>query len=980
MRRPDYSDIPDAFRRAFEGQDPRDPDGGSGGDGGDDNGGGDGGNGGGNNRPGGQGAPVWQTRRFWIILILFGLFIGLNQLVSFYTDFLWFTERNYRSVWSTQIIAYLSTFAAFFVIATVFLLVSWRIAQRNALKIATPYFGSGGLSTSAGRYLIAGVALLLAFMMASAASTMWEEFLLFFNQVPFGQVDPIFGNDIGFYIFSLPIYTFVQGWFMPLTIFAAIGTIVIYTIRLLPSLPRQGQTVQFSMNDIPVPMRRQLAILGAIFFVLLAINYNLNRYELLFSERGVVFGAGYTDINASLYALYIQAAAAGVVAVALLYNFFRFEFRPVIYAGVLWLIAIIGVGGIYPALLQSFVVVPNEIERERPFIQNNIDFTRMAFGLDKVTSQPFGRVDELAQEDLDDNEAALQNIRLWDYRPLLSTYRELQELRPYYRIHNVDIDRYEINGETRQVMLAARELDKAQLETDAWINQKLEFTHGYGLIMNPVDRFNRQGRPEFFISDIPPASPVELEVTQPEVYFGEITTDVVFAASAQDEFNYPGPDGNVSTRYVGSGGVPLDSYIKKLAYAYQFGETNLLFSQSITPQTRVLYNRQIIERIREITPFLSFDGDPYIVLADGKLYWMVDAYTTSNRFPYSDPTNLSSGRSINYIRNSAKVVIDAYNGEVSYYLVRGNEDPIISAYSRIFPGLFKPASSMPASLQKHIRYPEDLFNLQTRKYRSYHMTDVEVFFKQEDLWAIPEELFDGGSQEMEPYYVLFTLPGETEPEYLLIQPYTPHAKRNMIAWIAARNDPEFYGQLTAYELPKQSLVPGPIQIESFIDQEPDISSQLSLWDQLGSSVIRGNLIVIPLNDSFLYVEPIYLESDNNKLPELKRVIVASGERIVMRETLDEALIALLEDDGSPAAVINIDDAAESVAVEEVEESEVVESAEVTIDGTTAELINLANTQFEAAQDAQQRGDWAEYGRQIEALEATLQQLASQNGE
>ncbi|MFT5194516.1 MAG: uncharacterized membrane protein (UPF0182 family) [Cellvibrionaceae bacterium] len=978
MRRPDYSDIPDVFKRAFEGQDPRNPGGTSGGDG-DDEGGNRGGGGGGNdgdgnenNPPFGSGTPLWQTRRFWIFLIIFVLFIGINQIVSYYTDFLWFTERGYRAVWSTQIVAYIGTFAAFFVVASIFLLVSWHVAQRNALKIATPYFGTGGLSSSAGRYLVTGVALLLAFMMASAASTMWEEFLLFFNQVPFGQVDPIFGNDIGFYVFSLPIFTFIQGWLMPLTVFSIIGTVVIYTIRLLPSLPRQGQTIQFTMSDVPVPMRRQLAILGAIFFVLLAINYNLNRYELLFSERGVVFGAGYTDINASLYALYIQAAAAAVVAIALLYNYFRLELRPVIYAGILWLVAIIGVGGIYPSLLQAFVVVPNELAREEPFIQYNIDFTRMAFGLDKVDSKPFGDVSVLNQADLDDNDAALKNIRLWDYRPLLNTYKELQELRPYYQIQNVDIDRYEVDGETRQVMLAARELNKAGLESDAWVNQRLEYTHGYGLVMNPVDRFNQQGRPEFFISDLPPVSTIGIEVDRPEIYYGETTNDIVFAGSDLDEFNYPDATENIYTSYAGTGGVALSSAVRRLAYAYQFGETNLLFSQYITPQTRVMYHRNITERVQEITPFLALDGDPYIVLADGKLYWMVDAYTTSNRFPYSDPTQLASGRSINYIRNSVKVVIDAYNGEVTYYLVRGNEDPIIDAYDRIFPGLFNPASSMPATLQQHLRYPEDLFKIQTRKYQTYHMTDVQEFFTKEDLWAIPQEVFYDAPQEMEPYYVLFTLPGQEEPEYLLIQPYTPSGKKNMIAWIAARNDPEFYGQLASFEFPKQSLVVGPIQVESFIDQEPDISQQLSLWNQLGSSVIRGNLIVIPLNDSFLYVEPIYLESDNNQLPELKRVIVASGERVVMRETLDEALKALLEDRSAPAVIITDDP---NISV-----SEPSTPIELVIDGTLAELIGQANAQFEAAQEAQQQGDWAEYGSQIEALENTLQQLEALNSE
>ncbi|MEM8860302.1 MAG: UPF0182 family protein, partial [Chloroflexota bacterium] len=462
MRRPDYSDIPDAFRRAFEGEEPNNPGrtggGGDGNDGG--QGDGNGGSGGDNQPQGGSVPPLWRNRRFWVIAILFALFIGLNQGIGYYVDFLWFSGRGYSSVWATQIIAFLVTFLVFFIIAASVLLVSWRIAQRNANKIATPYFGSLNLGFNSSRLILNGVALLLAFMMASAASTMWEEFLIFFNQVPFGVTDPIFNNDIGFYVFSLPIYSFIQGWLMPLVIFAMIGTVVIYMARILPSLPRQGQAITFTLNDIPVAMRRQVAILGSIFFVLLAINYNLNRYDLLFSDRGVVFGAGYTDVNASLYALYIQAAAAAVVAIALLYNYFRFEFRPVIYAGVLWLIAIIGVGGIYPSVLQSFVVVPNELSRERPFIDYNIEYTRRAFGLDRVRSQPFGRVDELAQEDLDDNDAALQNVRLWDYRPLLSTYRELQELRPYYQISEVDIDRYEINGETRQVMLAARELDK----------------------------------------------------------------------------------------------------------------------------------------------------------------------------------------------------------------------------------------------------------------------------------------------------------------------------------------------------------------------------------------------------------------------------------------------------------------------------------------------------------------------------------------
>ena len=974
MKRPEYSDIPDAFRRAFEG----------------DFGGRRGSSSGGPNEPGDSGEnrpypqngppPLWRNRGVWVLGFFFLVFIGFNRALTFYTDYLWFEERGYASVWSTQVFARFTTFIVFFVIAALFLILTWRITMRQASRMTVGYFeGSAPFNNPYMGTVINIAGLLLAFMMASAAATQWEEILLFFNRVSFGISDPVFNRDVSFYIFQFPIYRFLQGWFLPLLIFGMIGIAAIYITRLLPSL--QGREIQLKLSDIPQPIRRSIAVVGALFFALLAINYQLNTFDLLFSDRGVVFGAGYTDLNASLYALYIQSAAAAVVAITFLFNFFRYEIRPVIFAGVIWLVATVIVGGIYPAILQQFVVVPNELARERPFIQNNIDFTRRAFGLDKVEERPFGQVDILRQEDLFDNEAALKNVRLWDYRPLLDTYSQLQELRPYYRFNEVDIDRYVINGERRQVMLAPRELDKANLPNSAWVNEKLEFTHGYGLVMNPVDRFTTQGRPEFFMSDLPPTTTVDLVLNQPEIYYGETTDDIVFAGSDLEEFNYPGESENFYSSYAGRGGVPLGGTLKQLAFALRFGETNLLFSQYITPDTRVMFYRNIQERIRTITPFLSLDSDPYIVLADGKLYWIQDAYTTSADYPYSEPITVGNNRRINYIRNSVKVVVDAYHGDVSYYLVTEPEtDPIIEAYDQIFPGLFQPLSEMPATLQAHIRYPEDLFQIQTRQYLTYHMTDVQIFFTKEDLREIPQEIFDGNTQSMEPYYVMFRLPGEAETEYLLIQPYTPSGKKNMIAWIAARNDPEDYGQLIAYELPKQSLVVGPIQIEGFIDQEPNISREFSLWDQRGSRIIRGNLIVIPLNDSFLYVEPVYLESETSSLPELKRVIVASGERIIMRETLAEALEGLLDGEGVSVAELDIGEPvdldAEAGTETGTESQTDGESAApvLGIDATVLELVQQANAQFEAAQTAQQAGDWAEYGLQIEALEETLRQL------
>ncbi|MDJ0752334.1 MAG: UPF0182 family protein [Ardenticatenaceae bacterium] len=968
MRRPDYSDIPEVFRRAFENDDPQRQGGGQGGD-----------------PPPAQPTsgqkPWWQNRNTWLIAILLIVFLSFNWFVSTYIDWLWFSERGYFSVWTTQLITRWATFGVFFVVAAFVLLVSWHVNRRAASKLTVPFFtGPATITLEPVRWLINIAGLFLSFTFASAAATQWESILLYFNRVPFNDQDPIFGLDISFFMFELPVYRFIQGWFMPLIIFAVLGIVAIYALRLLPTLQSQG----FQLRDIPTSLRRALAIMGAIFFAFWAVGYWLDTYELVYSARGVVYGASYTDINASLYALYIQMAAAIILSVAMLINYFRFELRPLAGAGILWLVATVIVGGIYPLILQRFIVIPNEIAVESPYIRYNIDYTRKAFGLDRITERQFGRVDELALEDLSENEAALNNVRLWDYRPLQATYSQLQELRPYYQFIEVDIDRYMINGEERQVMLAPRELDKARLPSATWVNEKLIFTHGYGIVMNPVDRFTSQGRPEFFISDLPPVSTVDIEITRPEIYYGEAADDIVFVGSAQDEFSYADENQDVYSNYAGTGGVALSNTFRRLAFAYQFGESNLLFSDSVTPDTRAMFNRQIQERVRKITPFLLLDGDPYIVITDGRLVWIQDAYTFSNQYPYSEPVQLNGGLQINYIRNNIKIVIDAYNGEVDYYKIDSPSDPLTNAYDRAFPGLFQPFEEMPEGLKRHVRYPELLFRIQTNQYLTYHMTDVQVFYNKEDLRAIPQEIFDGLPQQMDPYYVMFRLPGEEETEYLLIQPYTPAEKRNMIAWIAARNDPEHYGELVAYEFPPQSLVVGPIQIEGFIDQEPEISQQFSLWDQRGSRIIRGNLIVIPLNDSFLYVEPIYLESETSALPELKRVIVASGERIVMRETLSEALSALLTGEGTELVVEDVVDDIEAAVEESTEGTEVTEETDpdtvvvtpVSVDGTLDELIQQANDQFQAAEAAQQAGDWAEYGRQIEALEQTLRQLES----
>lgn len=966
-----YNDIPEAFRRAMQEAGWREGD-------------------------EGQGPPAsahpsepwWTSRWLWLIVLALIIIASFNWIVTTYTEWLWFSERDFQGVWLRQWGAQIIAFLAFFLLAAVVLLLNWHLARRRAMR--PPEAGVQILNLPGIGILITAAALFFSFVMGQAASARWETFLRYFYRVPFGTVDPVYGRDLSFYIFELPVYGFLRGWFMPLIFVALLGTAAIYVVNNLPSL--QGR--QLRLRALPHALRRHGAILLAIFFLLWAAGYWFNLFDLLYSSRGVAFGASYTDLHATRPALWIQMGLMTLVAAAVAYLAVRPDPRPALVAAGLWFIGTVALTGIYPGLLQRYAVEPNELSRERPYIEYNIEFTQFGFGLDEVQRQTLTPDVQLTAQDFAENEVALRNIRLWDYRPLLQTYRQLQELRPYYRFADVDVDRYEVEGETRQVMLSARELDKSGLSSPTWVNQKLEFTHGYGIVMNPVDRITAQGRPFFYLQDLPPRSPVGLSIERPQLYYGELSNDVVYAGSGLEEFDYPSGEENVYTTYEGSGGVSLENTLQRLAFAIRFADPNLLLSQYIDEDTRVMFHRQIQQRIEHITPFLWQDHDPYVVAADGRLYWIVDAYTVSDDLPYSQPfvrpPNLSERTAsaftvpdgVNYIRNAVKIVIDAYTGEVNYY-VADADDPLIQTYDRVFPDLFQPMSEMPASLLEHVRYPEGLFLIQTQQYLKYHMEDVQVFYNEEDLWQIPNEIFDGQQQPIEPYYVTFSLPGSEDPaEFLLIQPYSPSTRDNMIAWIAGRSDPPNYGELHSVELPKQELVFGPIQVEARIDQEPAISQQFSLWGQRGSRVIRGNLLVIPINNSFLYVEPIYLQSESTALPELKRVILAAGESIVMRETLDGALVALLEE--APA----VDEIVAEPPVEGGQEGEPTpEEGEEAPSPTPApateasveELIFSANEHFSAAEAAQRNGDWSTYGRELELLQDDLQRLMELRG-
>ena len=955
----DIVDIPDVFKRAFddEGWDE------GGGGGGDDNGGGRG--------PSPGPRRTWWTNRWvWISLLIVIFLLSFNWIVSTYTEWLWFQAQSFQEIWLTQLGVRISSFLIFFIIAALFLLLNWRFAYRIALRTVS-FVPFRPLELPGMRWIIGGIGLFAAFVFASAASAQWEKFLLFINRQEFGVTDPVLGIDLGFYFFQLPVFRFLHGWAIPLIVVTIIGVALIYLSDNWFALQRGRVNTSY-----PPSVRRHIAILLTIFFLLWAVGYLLDIYELQYSTRGVVFGAGYTDLKAVLPALYIQLALMLVLAIITAVNIFRLSVRPFLIAAGLWLAAAILLGNVYPLLLQRYGVEPNEISREELYIERNIEYTRLGFALDDIDARPFGAVSELTNQDLITNRETLQNVRLWDYRPLQQTYAQLQELRPYYEFSTVDIDRYDIDGQTRQVMLAARELNKENLSAPSWVNEKLQFTHGYGIVMNPVDQVTPEGRPDFFIQDLPPKSTVpSIDVTRPEIYYGEMIDDMVLVGSDLAEFDYPVGNQNAQSSYAGEGGVELNNILRRLAFAIRFGEANLLLSEYITPETRVLLHRQVQERVSTITPFLALDSDPYLVLADGRLFWMLDAYTLSSAMPYSSP----SEQGFNYIRNPVKITVDAYNGTVNYYLV-DPDDPIIKAYASAFPDLFQPLDAMPDELKAHIRYPEDFFKVQTRQYLKYHMDDIQTFYNQEDLWEIPKEVFENDQQPIEPYHVILSLPSEKETEFLLIQPFTPAGKNNMIAWIAARNDPPNYGQLVVYELPKQELVFGPIQVEARIDQDPEISAQISLWNQRGSKVIRGNLIVIPMNSSFLYVEPLYLLSEASELPELKRVIVASGDRVAMRETFGDALLALIAMDPTLAEEPEVQPEEEPAGQEPVEAVPTPTPQPGGLDQTVESLVQNANQHFEAAQEAQRSGDWAAYGRELEALQEVLQQLTDLTAE
>lgn len=891
-----------------------------------------------------------MSRSFRNVMVIGGIILAAIFLlpglvgpgITLYIDWLWFDSLGYLSVYRTRIVALVGMFLAGGLLVLAFLGVNWFLIPRRLLRylelVVRPRRQRLRVGSTLFTILLIGAALLIAWVMGSIASSWWLDFLLFRHALPFGLTDPIFGKDAGFYVFKLPFYQHIVGWLLGLVVVGLIGTVVIYA--LARNLREPGPTAHIS-------------VLGAVVMLLVAAEYQLSRLGILDSARGVVFGAGYTDVHARLPLYQLLTGIALFIAALFLLNAFIRRWRLIGLAGLFWLVVLL-LGPIYPALVQRLVVAPNELAAERPYIAYNIAFTRYAFGLENVQEMNFLASGELTADVLEANEATIANIRLWDWRPLLTTYGQLQEIRLYYAFNDVDVDRYPIGGALREVMLAARELDPDQLAEQAqtWVNRHLVFTHGYGVCLSPVNEVTEEGLPHLLVRDIPPqsADPV-LEITRPEIYFGELTDDYVIVGSTESEFDRPSGDENVYTRYEGPDGVELGGLGRRLALALRFGSQQILFSSALRPESRILFHRQLADRVQALAPIFWYDPDPYPVIADGRLVWLYDAYTWTDRFPYSERF-----WGVNYIRNSVKVTVDAYTGETHFYVV-DPDDPILGVYRAIFPALFTPVEQMPQVLRDHWRYPERLFQIQAEAYAAYHMEDPHIFYNKEDLWTTPTELLEGGEQAMNPYYVVMQLPGEERVEFLMIRPYVPSGRQNMIAWLYADSDGEDYGQLGVFKFPKEEMIYGPMQIEARFDQDPYISQQLTLWNQRGSQVIRGNMMVIPVDDTVLYVEPLYLQSESGRLPELKRVLVAYGNRVAMAENLELALAQVLT--GAPAA---------EVAPQQPASTDV------------AELARSAQAHFQAAQACLRQGDWACYGRELEALGADLEALVQATGE
>jgi len=922
----------------------------------------------------------------WILaLILVAvLLLFVSTDVGIYVDYLWYRSEGMEQVFFATIRYEATAFFVFGVVALLFFAANLVVARRfsGARRDAAETIVSlPGAARHWVTLLIVPAAVVVGILFGSGASSAWQTITLAQHPVSFGVQDPVLQRSVSWYVFQLPYLQFLYSWSVGLLVITALGAGALYAlaapgfVRIERALGDYGP-VHVSFSPPPAIIAHGAVLLGLFFLARAAAYHWISSADLLFSQHSTAFGANFTDVHVRLPAYSILAGVLGLCMVCCILGAVRRSLGWLVAAPVLWISVAIVSLGLIPAIVQAVFVAATELQRETPYITNSIAATRAAFGLDGIaTTNP--TVQPLATNDVQQNPQTVQNVRVWDWRPLLETYQQLQGLRPYYVFPDVDVDRY--GG--KQIMLATRELDISRLPPAAqnWQNEHLVYTHGYGVVASSANGATSQGTPDLVLSNIPPATDdANLKVTKPDVYFtsGASSTDWVLVKTSSKEFDYPSGNDNAYTSYAGKAGIGVGSLGRRVLFAWYLGDPLLLYTSYIQPDSKVLIRRQISDMVHKITPYITLDKDPYMVIINGKLYWFMDGYTTTDRYPYS--ASLASGT--NYIRNSVKIIVDAYDGTVNYYRTddAAHPEPIIQAYSELFPGLFQPLSNMPPEFRAHLRYPEDLLQAQATTLAVYHVTDPNVFYNREDVWAIPSELSGQNQTPIAPYYVQVRLPGESQAEFVLIQPFVPRGKDNMIGWLAARSDPAHYGQVLLYEFSKDSLIYGPSQIEARINQDTTISSSLTLWNQQGSRVIRGNLLVIPLGQAFLYVEPVFLQAEQGQIPELKRVILATSTTVTMQVNFASALQALFT--GAPSAGVSPTGAPAAAGGATPEATPTVAAAStpagpVATPGSTAAVAQDALNHYNQAQADLKAGDWAGYGTELAAMQRDLQQLA-----
>ena len=904
--------------------------------------------------------------RLIVLLVVLFLFMVVPSAVDLLSEWWWFNQVDYSGIFIRTLATKASVGGVMFLVAFVALASSFRLALR---RITEPYmlFPGGGdiqpvvLNQRQFLMLGTGIAAVVALFLGIFASNEWLTWLQYRNAVLFGETDPLLGRDVSFYIFTLPFLDLTRNLALAVVVLSLIGSAAAYVVSGTLALdPARGLVI----GTAP---RRHLGLLIAGLFLLLAWGAYLDVPRLLTTPAGIIQGASYVDVLLRVPLFRVLLVVAVVSAGLSALTAFTARNVPIIAAAGLYILVMLG-GNLAAVGLQRLVVTPDEQQREAPYIAHNITATRQAFGLELIEARELSGDATLTRADIENNTDTINNVRLWDHEPLLDTFGQLQEIRTYYDFASVDNDRYFIDGEYRQIMLSSRELNSNSLPNRSWVNERLQYTHGFGVALGPVNQVTQEGLPVLFIRDLPPVSSVDLTLDQASIYFGELSNEYVIVNTDTDEFHYPEGDDNVSTRYDGAGGVALSSMFRRLLFAVRFRAYEIFFASQLGADSRILYHRNIVDRVTTIAPFLEYDADPYLVISDERLVWMLDAYTVSDRYPYA--TRAANG--VNYIRNAVKIVVDAYDGTVSFYLA-DTEDPIARTLQAIFPGLLRPLDELSDDLRRHIRYPEQLFSMQTAIYSTFHMTNPAVFYNREDQWDVP--VVDG--EQMEPYYTIMRLPGEPRAEFIQMLPFTPRGKNNLAAWMVARSDGDEYGKLLVFQFPKQKVIFGPNQIVARINQDQEISPQLTLWNQQGSEVIQGTLLVIPIEEALLYIRPLYLRASGGRIPELKQVIVAYQNQIVMEATLDLAIDRLFGTElgpgpatGRPAGAV----VADGNVAQPIDTT--VATANTRGDGDP--LVGQARGHYGRALQAQRDGNWALYGQEIDQLGEVLAQLAGPN--